>query len=485
MMIPRDLFNHTEQSFKRQRPLLGVGMQDEPTTCFRVNNEWAKYVVGAMSELLNIQAWQDAEDERYAAIQQLIDVLIGEPCGETEVPTIFRQSPDNVCLLEQSIDSGETWLPAFNFSSCIRRNTDDIRNYTNNQTFNELNEIYDGTVDSIAPDLVYDESPADIWRDDLVCLAIRVVITSMMQAEADRRDQNANVLSSLGDFFLATAALLFAPTGGGSVVVGALGALFILAGAALRQLTNDQLIDFDAINAVACCAYQGLRGKTVTESVWNSVLTDCDFNPELPEAQIAFAMQQFFDTSTGPGLNFYLAFLAWISELAPLAEQDLFDDCPCEVVCQTYDFVASNGGWTTTNVVYNSPGHYSSGVGWVGDESSLNPIGGGQYWVVMIKHTFTDQAVDRIRMQFDWILGQSDFNHTAYAIEAWRDDGLIAEKRILRNDAVDGTDKLLTLDVQDTIDEIRLTVVSGHFNVSVPSPTGTATIKILEVTCPT
>jgi hypothetical protein len=59
-----------------------VSISDEPTICYQVNREWNKYIAGAISILLEIAVWQDAQDETFDAIQQVSNLLLGSECGD-------------------------------------------------------------------------------------------------------------------------------------------------------------------------------------------------------------------------------------------------------------------------------------------------------------------------------------------------------------------------------------------------------------------
>jgi len=60
--------------------LPNVGIFDEPTRCYKVNKEWAKIVTGAVSILLEIGVWKNADHEDYEGIRQISDFLNGEDC---------------------------------------------------------------------------------------------------------------------------------------------------------------------------------------------------------------------------------------------------------------------------------------------------------------------------------------------------------------------------------------------------------------------
>lgn len=60
--------------------LPSVDIFDEPTRCYIVNKEWAKIITGAISLLLEIAVWKDADDESYIGILKIQEYLIGDNC---------------------------------------------------------------------------------------------------------------------------------------------------------------------------------------------------------------------------------------------------------------------------------------------------------------------------------------------------------------------------------------------------------------------
>jgi hypothetical protein len=82
-----------------------VGIFDEPTYCFKVNHQWWRIISGVVEWLTQVQAWREAEDERYIGIQEVMRFLEGVVC---EMPYQLRQNPENDCQLEYSTDEGET-----------------------------------------------------------------------------------------------------------------------------------------------------------------------------------------------------------------------------------------------------------------------------------------------------------------------------------------------------------------------------------------
>jgi hypothetical protein len=98
--------------FKLELPT--VGIFDEPRRCYTVNKQWAKIVTGAVSLLLEIAVWPDAEHEGYSGINQILEFLKGEDCmGYGDIVDIRI----NDCDLEAFID--EQWVNKGSLLDCI------------------------------------------------------------------------------------------------------------------------------------------------------------------------------------------------------------------------------------------------------------------------------------------------------------------------------------------------------------------------------
>lgn len=185
-----------------------------------------------------------------------------------------RSNPINPCVLEYSPDGGDNWYQFANMLACAA-----IAGDSYYQTF-QLNlsqttiyeTIYDGTPGSInpaAPTGTWDEG-GDPDRDAALCMAAMSLVGSIAAQEAQ----------ALTERYIGTAlifAALFILTGGfaafGILVVGTLiaGVSYTAAMAALE--------DREALLAVACCMYDGLKGVAVTQVAFAASLGSCGFTP--------------------------------------------------------------------------------------------------------------------------------------------------------------------------------------------------------------
>lgn len=87
--------------------LPSVGIFDEPTRCYKINHQWAKIVTGAISLLIEIAAWDEAENEGYNAILEIQKFLIGEDCMDcNDVEDCLTTSPI-IIAIQDAIDALE------------------------------------------------------------------------------------------------------------------------------------------------------------------------------------------------------------------------------------------------------------------------------------------------------------------------------------------------------------------------------------------
>lgn len=102
-----------------------VGIFDSPTRCFVVNVEWWSHIAGMVHLLADVVSWRDADDESYFAIKEILRFMQGIECMDFQL----RQNPDDSCLLEQTLDGGETWTTAFNYALCLTAQLSSINQY--------------------------------------------------------------------------------------------------------------------------------------------------------------------------------------------------------------------------------------------------------------------------------------------------------------------------------------------------------------------
>lgn len=106
-----------------------VGIFDSPTRCYPINKQWAKIVMGMVSWLTEVSAWQDAQNEGFDGCEQVAKFLEGDNCIDA--------------ILSDDVFFNEQYIPA-TFGDW----------YTNTTQHNEdLNDAYDGTPQSIGAEI--------------------------------------------------------------------------------------------------------------------------------------------------------------------------------------------------------------------------------------------------------------------------------------------------------------------------------------------
>lgn len=107
--------------------------------------------------------------------------LNGEGCGEGE-NLMLRQNPENPCQLEQSIDGGNTWSLAFDYSLCLPDFDDALLNAGVGTTTNNFYAPPSGGAYTSSNPALY---PA---RRKALCLAAKLFAGVLLRLYADIRD---------------------------------------------------------------------------------------------------------------------------------------------------------------------------------------------------------------------------------------------------------------------------------------------------------
>ncbi len=339
-----------------------VGILDAPLRCLVVNEEWMKHVGGAIEVLTEWRAWVDDTDERSDSVQEILKMLAEGYCMFQ-----LRQNPSNPCLMEQSLDNGVTWTTAFDHSLCM---SPALASESLNDSIDLLNQLlidYDGTVASIAPDMVYDGSADDNIRDEALCHALNELVDLMCEAELEYRLQVAQAATITAIMLALLAVVILIATAGTATpfylalsasLAGGFGVLF-------GGLSEAILTDETAKDAVVCCMRDALYGATITKTDFENSLSSCGFTGGTNEAQLAGAISQLLTQS-----DMYTSFLDYMQRAYRLAELGIAD-CPCVDVWEyNIDFTIDDGvadGWS---VVF--------GDGWFSGSGYRSETIGGQ-----------------------------------------------------------------------------------------------------------
>ena len=245
-----------------------VGIFDEPTRCYRINKEWAAIVMGLVSWLTELPIWANAENEGYGAIEEISRFLVGNNCMEFQL----RQSPDDFCILQQTLDGGTTWSNVFDFSLCtsIRDGTSEtsiFNNYITNLTsfqnnvYNNYVSNYTTSITDIHPELGYGDSD-DAHRDSGLCHALTQLVDAICDSALEVLAESDNVANDLKSSLALVGAvlglLILAGSGVGlpaaSIMAASLAAGGIGLGAAVAASIYDKISETSEVTEMVSLA---------------------------------------------------------------------------------------------------------------------------------------------------------------------------------------------------------------------------------------
>lgn len=246
---------------KKQRILLAfdrftppaVGVQDTPNRCYRLNNRWAKIIMGFVSLLTETRGWDGAIYDDHPGIIGVSQFLVGEECGlidcnevETCLTTSIIINAINISLYSFSFNSTQAHL-------------------------DDLTAAYDGTAQSIGPSIPTTAPELDSFHNNALCAVIGYSIGAYAATKAAGISLKNGLTVSWQE------------------AVNFMGRIFPILPDWLLYLLGDELYgcvaDFgEALTVLtsntakaelACCLYDELRGVVMTEAVWNAAIATC------------------------------------------------------------------------------------------------------------------------------------------------------------------------------------------------------------------
>lgn len=468
---------HIVRDDPRDKPT--VGIFDPPIRCYPVNQEWAKHIMGAVSVLSLWTAWTGEEDDRNLAVQEIFDFMVGEVCGMFQL----RQSTTEPCLLEQTIDGGDNWIPAFDFSLCAGGGSDAaIQIYIDIAITNIaiLNQLYiDAGLDItiMFPNLEYDSGPEDADRDTAICYALEALTEGVFNAVEERilnLLDKQGLLSSIvkfmtGGWFASEGSLLAALSN--SVV----DAIF---GSDALEAAADALSNTSARRNVVCCLYEQLEGATVTFAAWQLARSSCNYAPASDEELLLDILDPLF-----AGLDAYLSWVSLVSNGVDLAVDDIIgNDClTCGQWIASIDFTSSDGGFVLDGLQLGDDfGEYLAGTGWhvTTLENPQNPVQDMTAVVITLAFTGGTYTLTQADLTFDYTLG------------TWTGSSQLAQ-RITRGTTTTSVNKASTSDGDDQVLSTPSTPVAGaakfdlflrtSLKLKTESPTGDALMTNIQI----
>jgi hypothetical protein len=340
-----------------------VGIFDSPTRCFVVNVEWWSHIAGMVHLLADVVSWKDATDESYFAITEILKFMQGMECMDFAL----RQNPADDCILQQTLDGGETWTDVFDFSQCVtiqdKSYQISIANQVTNvqQTFtdiyNNFTTNYAGLPSDVYPDLA-DPGPGvdDSALKAALCNAIWELIRTACNAAVSYYTETVNQTQGELNFLIAVAGFVFTalalaaaiPSAGASLV--ALGGAATLIGASVglsaatanllvdywQQHTIDQFQDTEAMEEVACYLVDELAAGDVSLAEVQAALVGHGLTGNAGVIADFLAILLSHDST-------YAAFLEKWNNNKQYADAGIDLYCPCATEYRVWSWSFTNG----------------------------------------------------------------------------------------------------------------------------------------------
>jgi len=266
----------------------------------------------------------------------------------------YREKPTDNCVLQYTTDGGNTWVDAFDFSSCIKSQVKPIVDAKGDEILDKLLDDYNtGGESAISDDLTYGDADDD-KRDYALCLAIEIMIDALCDAEIARQDAGNEIYENFGDTLQGIAVVLLGLPIPGSrwlAMLAALGSWLVRTGYPIFAAVNlAALSSEEARELVACTMYDALKGDTPSFSRWQASLDNPKYSPISYAAAIGYAISFAL-----PELEIYVAFLKEWAELIPYALGGFLDTCSCPDLGWTVSFLNGSGVPPNWIAVDNNP----------------------------------------------------------------------------------------------------------------------------------
>lgn len=357
------------------RPIPEVGIFDEPTRCYKINHEWARIVIGFTAILAQPELWQEADNELYTPIQEIMKFLVGEDCMDCEQLLACLEDFQTLIDIQQELNDLRDYIE--NGASTIEPDTTIITNVF--PPIEQLDNI--GDLEYVGCD------PDEIWG------AINSLVDYIHKTNLDFLQnvaQATNLAAQVERAIAATPVIGWFPADEAVGLVDwyaneALGEYLATVDEALLQQTKCDLFCI-AINRDPCglnyldlinyfSAYVPASAGQFVDTLSNLILfaitgtfAGDDYFYYMCYFQLAVAAigEKFFNTR---GKETYAIYMA-AGKNSPDNDWSLFcDECVVAYYLE-WDFTLSDHGFTSTNATWQA------GIGWVGTPVH---IGGGDY----------------------------------------------------------------------------------------------------------
>ncbi len=302
------------------------------------------------------------------------------------------------CTLEYELDS--VWTPFADLSVC---GIDTGTNYYTNVEINiavarlylEMWIIGDVTsINIFAPTIIWNGGGGGvptIDRETALCMAAQAYIGGYAARKVQELDA-----ALIQQFVLIAAVTVL--TGG----IGLLAGMFIdgpaLVGGHSYADSRAALLDEDALQAVACCMYDNLRGESVDQVTFQLSLGGCLFAPG-SDAEII----REYVVSSFPALESYLSFIdATGRAFVQVSIYDV-DVCDCEPgdFVHIFNFLLDDGGWEVMTAESRPYGNYVLGTGWVSEYAGAGQGIPNDERLYIKREGWSSRALTKVELYFE------------------------------------------------------------------------------------
>ncbi len=388
--------------FTEPLPVPDADAADAPLVQLCIGREYLPYVLGALEVFKYADAFQgdrptqEQAARRFATLMSMI-AAADEECQMFDIRVVG-------CVIQKSDDGGATWVDVGDFSACGAQGPQGATGAQGPQgpagatgaqgpqgpagaTGAQGPQGPAGATGAQGPQGpagtdAYAGPPVESSDEEVRCGIAANIITNMKQVSTDY----VNALSTGSDVGVALGTLLVSLFVPGGIVAAE------DAAAALGNLVEAGTEAYEAALTLTAwadlecrlyCQVKAAGGySTAVGAAWSAEIFGAGVNISYP------ILARMFD-SLQPGL---VQQWAYVGSLEPQADC-VGCDCPGDEWTHTFDFTASNGGFTIEPA--GSRGTYSAGVGWVGTQSPANT--GSR---VAVKKTFTATEITSLSVTY-------------------------------------------------------------------------------------
>ena len=343
----------------------------DDTYCFLpMNCLWLPHFLGVMSALDQYDSWVGTDEEKAQARHQIRSWMASITfCVEEEMAYLLRQSTENPCVLEQSIDDGETWTEAFNYALCLG----DLAQLSQQVARGDIErwrDVWDGGTgqDQLAPLITLSD---DTTREQALCAAIEIYLRAILAAAKKRREGQSVRDILYGAVRAAILATMIYFTGGlGAAIASAVAAAVgFFAIELIESLDEEEYDDEDAMHEVVCCVYDQIveyAGVPLEQSGILEAAYACytSLGAETTAGKMALLLNDTLND-----IDAYVTFLVMAEQAYVLvAGGEIACSCQIELdaFCRLWNLRESEYDWE----LVDENGNWLEGFGYRSDETS-------------------------------------------------------------------------------------------------------------------